>query len=187
MPAVSTPPVLQDVLAKGLSVVFCGLNPALSAARDGHNFSNRSNRFWQTLHLAGFTDRRLAPEEEFELLRYGCGLTAVVSRATRGADEVSRQDYLKSLPTFEQKMRRYAPRVVAFLGKPALAAMTGSTRLVWGPQTAMIGNSRIWLLPNPSGRNRAFTTAELVEHYRALRENVSEHVAQKLRAGVPSL
>ena len=72
-----------DVLADGLDVVFCGVNPASSAAADGHNFSNSSNRFWTVLHRAGFTETRLRPEEEHRLLEYGCGITAVVA-ATHG-------------------------------------------------------------------------------------------------------
>src|SRR5262245_61485505 len=71
-----------DILAEGLDVVFCGINPATTAAAAGHNFSNGSNRFWTALHLAGFTDRRLQPHEERHLLVYGCGITAVVDRPT---------------------------------------------------------------------------------------------------------
>src|SRR5271167_4959061 len=73
---------LPDILAPNLAVVFCGLNPAATAVRDGHSFSSPSNRFWQTIYLAGFTPRKLRPDEEKELLIYGCGLTAVVNRAT---------------------------------------------------------------------------------------------------------
>ena len=78
-----------DILAKGLDVIFCGLNPALSAAVAGHNFSNRNNRFWPVLHLAGFTDVRLQPQDERRLLEYGCGITAIVRRPTNRAEEVS--------------------------------------------------------------------------------------------------
>ena len=64
-----------DILARGLDVIFCGLNPALSSAVAGHNFSHRNNRFWPVLHLAGFTDVRLQPQDERRLLEYGCGIT----------------------------------------------------------------------------------------------------------------
>ena len=73
-----------DVLTTGLDVVFCGVNPAATAARDGHNFSHPSNRFWSVLHLAGFTDVRLRPSQERQLLTYGCGITAVVPRPPHG-------------------------------------------------------------------------------------------------------
>jgi len=83
----------SDILTRNLDVVFCGLNPAESAAADGHNFSNRNNRFWPVLHLAGFTDTCLCPHDERRLLRYGCGITAVVSRPTKSAVDVSSKEY----------------------------------------------------------------------------------------------
>src|SRR3984957_19360392 len=112
-----------DILAEGLEVVFCGINPATTAAAAGHNFSNGSNRFWTVLHLAGFTDRRLKPHEERELLVYGCGITAVVDRPTRRAEQITATEFVAARPVFEAKMRRYAPRFIAFLGKRAVSAM----------------------------------------------------------------
>jgi TDG/mug DNA glycosylase family protein len=103
-----------DVLAEDLDVVFCGINPATTAATAGHNFSNGSNRFWTALHLAGFTDRRLQPHEERCLLAYGCGITAVVDRPTRRADEIAPAEFVAARLGFEAKMRRYAPRSIAF-------------------------------------------------------------------------
>ena len=102
-----------DVLAEDLDVAFCGINPATTAAAAGHNFSSGSNRFWTVLHLAGFTDRRLQPHQERRLLAYGCGITAVVDRPTRRADEVTRAEFVAARLGFEAKMRRYAPRSIA--------------------------------------------------------------------------
>ena len=99
-----------DVLAKGLDVVFCGINPASSAAADGHNFSNPSNRFWAVLHLAGFTDTRLRAEDEHRLLEYGCGVAAVVTRPTPTAAEITSTEFRRARPAFEAKMRQYHPR-----------------------------------------------------------------------------
>ena len=121
-----------DILAAGLKVVFCGINPASSAAADGHNFSNRSNRFWPVLHLAGFTDVRLKPQDERRLLEYGCGISAVVSRPTQRAAEIRPEEFRHVRPEFEAKMRRFAPTVLAFLGKRAFAAMMGVSDLGWG-------------------------------------------------------
>jgi TDG/mug DNA glycosylase family protein len=94
-----------DILSEGLEVVFCGINPATTAAAAGHNFSNRSNRFWTALHLAGFTDRLLQPHEEQHLLTYGCGITAVVDRPTRRAEEITPTEFAAVRPAFEAKMR----------------------------------------------------------------------------------
>ncbi|MEO9013895.1 MAG: G/U mismatch-specific DNA glycosylase [Terrimesophilobacter sp.] len=159
----------SDILARGLDVVFCGINPASSAVADGHNFSNRSNRFWRVLHLAGFTDLRLQPQEERRLLEYGCGITAVVRRATKRADEVAPNEFRQARAGFEAKMQRYAPRVIAFLGKRALAAMTGRSAVGWGQYPDGFADTAAWILPNPSGLNRSFTTDALVGAYSELR------------------
>jgi TDG/mug DNA glycosylase family protein len=159
----------SDILTRNLDVVFCGLNPAESAAADGHNFSNRSNRFWLVLHLAGFTDTRLHPRDERRLLRYRCGITAVVSRPTKSAIDVSSSEYRNVRLVFETKIQRYAPRCVAFLGKRALSAMTGQSHLDWGERADGFAGAMAWILPNPSGRNRTFTLDALVQAYSELR------------------
>lgn len=160
---------LPDLLAPGLLAVFCGINPGLRAAACGHHFAGHGNRFWRTLHLAGFTDRELPPEQCAELLSYRFGLTTVVSRATAGASELSRLEYVDAALPLAQKLERHRPACIAFLGKAAYAAMTQQRHVRWGEQRQRIGPSRVWLLPNPSGRNRAFSLGDLVEAYRALR------------------
>jgi double-stranded uracil-DNA glycosylase len=161
-----------DILAAGLDVVFCGINPAASAAADGHNFSNRSNRFWPVLQLAGFTDVRLQPQDERRLLEYRCGISAVVSRPTKRADEIRSEEFRAARPEFEAKMRRYAPRVVAFLGKRAFSAMIGTTDVGWGRYPHEFAATTAWILPNPSGLNRGFSLDALVDAYAVLRRAV---------------
>lgn len=163
---------LSDVLAPGLSVVFCGLNPALSAVRDGYNFSSSTNRFWRVLHLAGFTPRLLRAEEERELLRYGCGITAAVPRATRSANELVLNDYVTAAPELEGKIRKFAPANLAFLGKAAFAAISGQRERDWGRQDETFAGANTWVLPNPSGLNRAFSLEQLKEHYASLRSQL---------------
>lgn len=158
-----------DILARGLDVVFCGINPASTAVVDGHNFSNRSNRFWSVLHLASFTDTRLLPADERRLLDYGCGITAVVDRPTRRASDVSAEEFRRARPEFEAKMRRYSPRVIAFLGKRAVTAMTGDSGIGWGRYAPGFAGTNAWVLPNPSGLNRAFALDDLVRAYTELR------------------
>jgi TDG/mug DNA glycosylase family protein len=167
-----------DVLAKDLVVVFCGLNPSVEAAATGHNFGSVSNRFWPALHLAGFTPHRIAAEDDRTLLRFGCGITAAVGRATRSAGEVGRAEFRRSAGAFERKVAHYRPHTIAFLGKAAYAAMTGLREPDWGAQAGTFGSVRAWLLPNPSGLNRAFTLDRLVESYGALRADVAEPLAR---------
>jgi len=159
---------LPDILEAGLSVVFCGINPGLRAAATGHHFAGRGNRFWRVLHLAGFTPEVLSPDNDRMLLPYGCGLTAAVARPTARADELSRTEIEAAAAGFEKKIACYAPRYVAFLGKMAISAMTGSRDIQWGLQTTAFGGARVWVLPNPSGLNRGFSLDELVDAYRAL-------------------
>lgn len=161
-----------DVLAPGLDVVFCGINPATSAAAAGHNFSNASNRFWAVLHAAGFTDERIRPEDERRLLTYGCGITAVVSRPTPTAAEINAEEFRDARAAFEAKIRRCQPRVVAFLGKRALAAMLSTRYVAWGRQPVGFAGTIAWVLPNPSGLNRGFTLDALVRAYADLRTAV---------------
>jgi double-stranded uracil-DNA glycosylase len=158
-----------DVLTYGLDAVFCGINPAPTAVADGHNFSSPNNRFWAVLHLAGYTDTRLRPEDEHRLPHYGCGITAVVARATQRASEVSAEEFRQARPTFEAKIRRYEPRVVAFLGKHALSAMVGTPDIGWGLYPSGFAGTAAWVLPNPSGLNKRFTLDALVRAYSELR------------------
>jgi len=164
---------LPDILAPGLAVVFCGINPALSAAVSGHHFSAGSNRFWRVIHRAGFTPEQIRPEDDRTILDYGCGLTAVVERPTARADELSARDFADSAARFERKIARMAPRFVAFLGKAAYAALSDRREIAWGPQPAAFGGAAAWVLPNPSGRNRAFSLEQLVGAYRELRQAVT--------------
>lgn len=162
-------PTLPDILADDLAVVFCGLNPGLKAAHKGHHFDGNGNRFWRTLHLAGYTPRQLRPEEDRELLAYRCGLTAAVARATVGAAELSKHEFKEAAGILRDKIERYRPACIAFLGKAAYAAISGQRELAWGDQAATFGGAKVWILPNPSGLNRAFNQDGLVQAYGELR------------------
>ena len=156
---------LPDIIAERLVVIFCGINPGLSAAAAGHHFVGRSNRFWRAIHLAGFTPQEILAENDRTILQHRCGLTTVVERPTARADQLSAQDFLASAVQFEQKIARHAPRFVAFLGKAAYAALSGRRDVDWGAQQAALGGAAVWVLPNPSGLNRGFSLDQLVSAY----------------------
>ena len=164
------PARLVDLLAEDLDVLFCGINPALSAARAGHHFSSPSNRFWAVLHLAGFTPHRIRPEEDHSIVHHGYGLTAAVERPTVRASELASHEFRAATAALQEKVRRYRPRFMAFLGKPAFAAIYRQRTVAWGRQGLTLGGAEVWVLPNPSGLNRAFTLDALVSAYRELRE-----------------
>jgi TDG/mug DNA glycosylase family protein len=152
---------LPDLLETGLSLVFCGINPGIRAASTGHHFEGRGNRFWRVMYLAGFTPELIRPEDDHTVLRYGCGLTTVVPRATAQAAELSRSEIEVAGEVFRRK--------IVFLGKMALSAISRRRDIHWGLQTEPFGGARAWVVPNPSGLNRSFDLDALVAAYREVR------------------
>ena len=165
---------LEDILADRLHVVFCGINPGKGSAALGQHFANRSNRFWRTLHLAGFTPHEIRPQDGPTLLQYHCGLTTLVERPTASAGELARQEFKEAATADEQKIRRCRPRFIAFLGKAGYSALAGQRQIEWGPQAQLFGGASVWVLPNPSGRNLAFSLEQLVDAYGQLREAIAQ-------------
>lgn len=163
---------VPDVIAPGLSVLFCGINPGLHTALTGHHFAGPGNRFWPTLHAAGFTPRRLAPGEKAELLRYGCGITNLVDRATATAAELSAAELARGGEVLEAKVRHYRPRCLAVLGITAYRGAFGRPEAEIGPQPERIGGAPVWVLPNPSGLNAHYRPADMARLFGALREAV---------------
>lgn len=164
---------LQDVIAFGLKVLFCGINPAASAARSGHHFSHRSNRFWRVLYLAGFTPCLIASDQDQAILQYGFGLTAAVRRPTVRAGELFAHEFQQQAGALEQKVLLFKPEVLAFLGKPAFAAIYRQRNVKWGKQSVTIGKTAVWVVPNPSGLNRSFPLDTLISSYRQLLEELN--------------
>jgi TDG/mug DNA glycosylase family protein len=164
----SMPPILTDLIAKDLTVIFCGINPGLKSAWDGHHFSGRSNRFWKALHQAGFTPHEIEPVNDATILDFGYGLTTAVARATVRADELSRDEFDNSIEVFKNKMAYFQPQYIAFLGKPAYMAFSGKKQISWGHQPEDFCGAKVWVIPNPSGLNRGFTLDDLVTYYREL-------------------
>lgn len=156
---------LPDVIAPNLDVLFCGINPGLYTAAIGCHFGRPGNRFWPTIYKAGFTPRLLAPQEQQELLRYGCGITNMVARATAAADELTPEELVEGGKILEQKVRRYKPRYLAVVGIGAYRTAFARPKARLGLQEETIGATKIWVLPNPSGLNANYRPGELVEVY----------------------
>ena len=140
---------LPDIITEGLAVVFCGINPGMTAAAAGHHFAGRGNRFWRVIHLAGFTAEELLPQNDRTILEHRCGLTVVVDRPTARADQLSAKEFVVAAAHFEQKIRRYAPRFVAFLGKAAFSALSDQRDIAWGSQSVHVGWVRGMGPPQP--------------------------------------
>lgn len=160
---------VPDVIASGLEVLFCGINPGLYSGAVGHHFARPGNRFWAALHASGFTFRRLNAFEERELLGFGLGITNLVPRATATADEISPAELRAGAQALRRKLARRRPRVVAFLGLGAYRAAFSAPQAVVGEQLHRIASTRVWLLPNPSGLNAHYQVADLAEVFSELR------------------
>lgn len=151
-------------------MLFCGINPGLMTAATGHHFARPGNRFWPVLHLSGFTPRQLKPAEQAELLSYGLGITNVVARATARADELSAEEYREGGRLLAEKVVRLRPRWLAVVGVTAYRAAFGERGAAVGPQERVFGDTRVWVLPNPSGLNAHWTAATMAEEFARLRE-----------------
>ncbi|MBF5042153.1 G/U mismatch-specific DNA glycosylase [Aggregicoccus sp. 17bor-14] len=161
---------LPDVIAPGLRVLFCGINPGLYTAATGHHFARPGNRFWPALHASGFTPRLLQPHEQGELLQLGLGITNVVARASARADELTPEELARGGEALRRKVRRYAPRFLAVLGVGAYRSAFAAPRAALGLQPEPLGDTRVWVLPNPSGLNAHYQPEALARMFRALRE-----------------
>lgn len=159
---------IRDVIAPGLDILFCGINPGLYSAATGHHFARPGNRFWPALHAAGLTPRLLHPSEERELLKYGCGITNLVRRATVAADELVVDELRAGRRRLTQKVGRYHPRVVAVVGIGAYRAAFDRPRAVIGLQEDSLGDARVWVLPNTSGLNANHRPADFARAFAEL-------------------
>jgi len=161
---------IPDLVAPGLRVLLCGINPGLMSAAIGHHFGNPANRLWPALHLAGFTPRRLHPTESGELLAYGVGITNLVARATATAAELTAAEIREGVGPLTRLVETYEPAWVAFLGLTSYRTAFGRKDAVVGRQDERLGLSRIWLLPNTSGLNAHYQLPDLAAAFGQLRE-----------------
>lgn len=168
----ATQKTVRDVIAPDLKVLFCGINPGLYTAAVGHHFARPGNRFWPALYAAGFTECLLSPFDEQELLKSGYGITNVVRRATASADMLTRDEIVAGGKRLAAKVRRYHPRVLAVLGVGAYRVAFDRPRAFVGRQDERIGETLLWVLPNPSGLNANYQAADLARIFRELREAV---------------
>jgi TDG/mug DNA glycosylase family protein len=157
------------VLAPGLDVVFCGINPGLYTAWVGHHFGRPGNRFWKALYLSGFTDRLLEPSEQRSLLDVGLGVTNLVARTTARADELTTDELRTGAADLAPKIERACPRWLAVLGVTAYRLAFNRPAANVGRQPDCIRSTRIWVLPNPSGLNAHYQLSGLVEAFAELR------------------
>ena len=161
---------LPDVLGPDLRVLFVGINPSIRSAERGHHFARPGNRFWPTLHAAGFTPRVLSPDEDGALPALGLGITNVVDRPTRAAAELSDAELHEGFARLGRLVARWTPGVVAMVGLGAWRTVSGDRAAGVGLQPgADVGGRPVWVLPNPSGLNASYQLPDLARLYGELR------------------
>jgi TDG/mug DNA glycosylase family protein len=158
-------PALRPIGGPGLRVLFVGINPSLRSAEVGHNFARPGNRFWPTLHAAGFTPRRLAPVEDSSLPSFGIGLVNFVSRPTRAASELTVAELRAGAAALEKTVRAWQPRLVAVVGVVAYRVAFARPGADVGLQDGAVGGRPVWVLPNPSGLNAHYKPAQFAQLY----------------------
>jgi TDG/mug DNA glycosylase family protein len=162
---------VPDVLAPGLRVVFCGINPGFVSAAAAAHFANPRNDFWRLLHAAGFTSRLYEPAEQFEALREGIGLTNAAPRTTRGSGDLRSADFAGAAERLERLAEELSPRWIAFVGKEAYRGAFRE-RPELGPQERRLAETRLFVLPSTSPANAAVPWEVRLRWFRALAQEV---------------
>jgi TDG/mug DNA glycosylase family protein len=163
-------PPLRDRIRPGVRVLFVGINPGIRSALTGHHFAGHSNRFWKLLFESGLVAERMASADDVRLPDWGYGITNIVPRATRGIDALRPAEYVEGRARLRRKIARYRPAIVAMVGVTVFRAMFPAHRgaVALGEQAERIGCSRVFVLPNPSGRNANYSYGEMLRAFRAL-------------------
>jgi TDG/mug DNA glycosylase family protein len=161
---------LEDLIAPDLAILFVGINPGLWSGATGFHFARPGNRFWRAIHEAGLTPRLIAPHEQHDLLGFGIGIVNLVPRTTATAAELSTDEIRAGGRVLEEKIVRFRPRKVAFLGVSTYRIAFERPKAAVGRQEHLIADSEIWVLPNPSGLNAHYQLPQLVEAYGRLRD-----------------
>jgi TDG/mug DNA glycosylase family protein len=158
---------IPDVLAPGLRVLFCGINPGRVSAAARAHFANPRNDFWRLLHAAGFTPRLLDPSEQYELLKYGIGVTNAAARTTPGSGDLRKADFAGAAERLEELALRRGPAWIGFVGKEAYRGAFGD-RPQLGEQERRLGDTRLFVLPSTSPANAAIPWLERLRWFREL-------------------
>lgn len=168
---------LRDCIQPGVLVLFVGINPGLRSAQTGHHFAGYSNRFWRLLHESKLVSEPLTYREDRRLPEWRLGLTNIIGRCTTGIGVLDPDEYRQGVASLKRKIRRYQPHIVAFLGVTIFRMLFSpkeqlNSPLDLGATTMQLAGARIFLLPNPSGRNAHYSYRQMLTVFQALRDNM---------------
>jgi double-stranded uracil-DNA glycosylase len=165
-------PPLRDRVRAPVSILFVGINPGIRSAQLGHHFAGYSNRFWKLLYDSRLVPEPIGTEQDDRLPEWRFGITNLVPRATPGIDTLRADEYVAGLRVLRRKVRRWRPALVAFVGVTLFRFVFGKRpgeRVALGLQRERFEDARVFVLPNPSGRNANFSYQEMLAAFRALR------------------
>jgi len=170
---------LKDRIGPGLRLLFVGINPGVRSAITGHHFAGYSNRFWKLLIDSRLVPEPITYEDDHRLPEWGLGITNLIARPSPGINDLRPHEYVEGWKILEKKIRRYCPEIVALVGVtlyrailPSLEGVPPAPRArpsILGPQSVTIHGARVFVLPNPSGRNANFTYREMLDAFVRLR------------------
>ena len=165
---------LTDCIEPGVRLLLIGINPGVMSATTGHHFAGPTNKFWRLLYESGIVPEPVTHEDDVRLPTWGIGMTNLVARPTPGIDTLRPEEYLEGWQILEKKIGRYRPEIVAFVGITMYRALwkviaqEGGPEIRPGFQKATVHGARLYVLPNPSGRNAHFSYADMLTAFRAL-------------------
>ncbi len=168
---------IPDVIGPGVRYLFVGINPGLWSGATGHHFARPGNRFWPTLHGAGFTPRLLEPDDDAALMALGIGITNLVNRATAKASQVTDAELRAGAARLRDTVARHRPAAVAVLGVSAFRVAFEDPAATIGPVAEPLAPAALWILPNPSGLNAHYQLPQLIDLLWTFRDSVSAHPA----------
>ena len=164
-------------------MLFVGINPGIRSSLTGHHFAGFSNRFWTLLFESGLVPERITYSDDDRLPEFGYGITNIVPRPTPGIDGLASHEFVEGRVRLRRKILRYRPRVVAFVGVTVFRAMFPAQKgaVALGRREERIGDSAIFVLPNPSGRNANYSYAEMLGAFQKLAQTIRTRTARAQR------
>ena len=167
-------------------MLFVGINPGVRSAAIGHHFAGYSNRFWKLLYESRLVPVPLTAEDDHRLTAWGYGVTNLIPRCTPGIDTLTADEYVAGLRTLRRKVRAWQPDIVAFVGVTLFRSIfspKAGEPVALGLQDERFERARVFVLPNPSGRNANYSYAEMLDAYRQLKRYADRRIAEKQHGG----
>jgi TDG/mug DNA glycosylase family protein len=168
-------PLLPDRVRVPVRVLFVGINPGVRSAQLGHHFAGHSNRFWKLLVESGLLPEPMGFEDDGRLPEWGLGITNLIPRPTPGIDTLRPEEYVAGAAVLRRKVRQWRPEVVAFVGVTLARAVfdrRAGDPMAVGLERVRFEGARVFVLPNPSGRNANFSYAEMLAAFTGLRRQL---------------